>query len=85
MTKRQTQMNNTCTKVNNPAENSPEQDRQTNGQTPTLLQDTLLVRRNYKASRLTPLARLITLSYRRSNTLWQETQATYLSVTGGPW
>jgi hypothetical protein len=60
-----TDSNNTCAKAKIPAEKCPEQDRQTNGQTPTLLQRHPTGKRNYKASRLTALAGLITLSCRR--------------------
>jgi hypothetical protein len=68
MTKRQTQINNTCTKAKIPQRLPPSKtDRQTDRHQPCY-RDTSLARRNYKASLLTPLARLITLSCRRPHT-----------------
>lgn len=68
MTKRQTQINILVQRRKFQQRILPSKtNRQTDGHQPCY-RDTLLARRNYKASRLTPLACLITLSFRRPHT-----------------
>lgn len=85
MTKRQTQINNTCTKAKVLAEASPEQDRQTNGQTPTLLQRHSISKKKLQGLAAdAPGTSHYPLLPQASHPYSKKTHATYLRVTSGP-